>query len=235
MVPLIVNSEKGFNQKQFTKELLKLCKEHKTKNKALAFAFIVYDFEDNTIQDILEKDKLWSALDKISGTSLSVFYINSQNSYYERRQQDIYKEQLRQRSTRAKNGVIEFLRPITLEDTPLDETTRFLKTEFDLDERVKHPFILFFQTNGEEISDHFVIVLKEKELEKAFLEIRTQIEFAVNSVSKVESEFYGNHNEIFNLIKDGVKGGNAWEFINKKLLSQISIGAIIALVKTIAH
>jgi hypothetical protein len=134
--------------------------------------------------------------------------------------------------------LIECLIPVTLEATPeatpLDQTIIFIKEEFGISENIKHPFILFFQTDGENIIDSFVVKLKQEELEKAFLELKRLIKNAVNSLIKVTPENYENHKELFNLIRTGVQGGNAIEYVNNKVLSKIGIGTIIALIKTIA-
>lgn len=224
MVPIVINSGNQFDEESFKDYLLNLCKQHKAEQRALAFAFIVYDFDDHTINQIIKKEDYWNSLDKISGKFLSVFYINSQDSYYKRRQQEI----------NSKKGYISLLVPITLKPTPLDNVIGFVKKEFDLEDNLKHPFVLFFQTDGEDISDFFVVALKQDKLEEAFLELRDHIKKAVDSLSKVKPEYFKNHQEIFNLIKDGVGNGKFYDFVRKKITSKIGIGTIISIIKLIA-
>lgn len=234
MVPIVLTQEGSFDEEGFKNYLLNICKKHKQQQRALAFAFLVYDFEDNTIQQIIENKKYWSALDKISGHSLSVFYINSQDTYYTRRQREIYNEEIETQRRSVAKGYMQMMRPITLKATPLDESVCFLKKEFKLEENLRHPFVLFFQTDGEEIFDSFVVALKSEKLEDAFLELKRQIVAAVKAVSEVTPDNFKNHQEIFNLIKSGVKSGNTGHFIKTNVLSKNGIELIFSFIKLIA-
>ncbi len=234
MIPIVANKEQSFDAESFEKYIIETTKMHKEQGRALAFAFIIYDFDNHTINQILKKEDYWSSLDKISGKNLSVFYINSQNEYYKKRQNEIFQEELRQRENNTQDGFMSFLVPITKKPTPLDNAVGLIKTEFSIQDDIKLPAVLFFQTNEEEISDSFLITLKEEKLENAFLELRDHIKNAVDSLSEVKSEYYGNHQEIFNLIKNGVEGGKFNKFVKKKITSKIGIGTIISLVKMIA-
>ena len=200
----------------------------------MAFAFLVYDFDDYTVQQIIENEKYWTTLDKISGHYLSVFYINTQDSYYTRRQKEIYAEEIAAQQRAAAKGYMQMMRKITLQATPLDKSVNFLKKEFKLEENLKHPFVLFFQTNGEDILDYFAIALKQEKLEDAFLELKRQIESAVESISKVTPDNFKNHQEIFNLLESGVKSGNFGHFVKTKIASKIGIGTITSFIKLIA-
>ncbi len=234
MIPIAITQDGKFDEENFKNYLLDICKEHKEQDRALAFAFIVYDFEDYTIQQIIENKKYWTTLDRISGHYLSVLYINSQDSYYTRRQREIYLEEKAAERRASSSGYMQMMRSITLQSTPLDKSVDFLKKEFKLEENLKHPFVLFFQTDGEVIIDYFAIALKQEKLEDAFLELKRQIEAAVESISHVTPENFKNHNEIFALIESGVKGGNIGHFIKTKVISKIGIGTITSFIKLIA-
>jgi hypothetical protein len=235
MIPIVINENQKFDENNFKDFLIQTCKQHKIEGRALAFAFIVYDFDNHTINDILEKKNYWNTLDKISGKTLSVFYINSQDSYYNQRQEEIYQDELQQRERNSQSGTISFLVPITRKPTPTDNAIGFVKSEFKLDYNIKTPFVLFFQIdNDDNISDSFIVVLKQDRLEEAFLELRDHIKNAVESLAKVLPENYINHQEIFNLIKSGVNSGKFYYFINKKVKPKLGIGSIISLVKLIA-
>lgn len=225
---------KGFDEEDFKNYLLGICRQHKNAGRALAFAFIVYDFDDNTIPQIIENEKYWTSLDKISGHYLSVFYVNTQNSYYKRRQREIYQEELAKKRRASEKGYFQEMLPIFMKNTPLEKSIEFLKKEFQLEDKIKNPFVLFFQTDGEDILDCFVIMLKEEKLEDAFLELKTQIKNAVDSLAKVTTDNFKNHQEIFNLIKAGVKGGNFTNFVKTKIIAKIGIGSIISFIKLIA-
>lgn len=235
MVPIALKANKQFEKEEEFKEyLLNLCEQHKIQKKALAFAFIVYDFENQTMKQTLKNKDYWSSLDKISGKYLSVFYINSKDSYYRMRQEQIFNEAIRQKETNYKENCMNFLVPLRLEPTPLDNAIGFIKKEFEINDNLKHPFVLFFQTDGENISDSFVVSLKQEKLEEAFLELRDHIKNAVTSLSEVKEEYFDNHQEIFNLIRSGVENGKFYNLIKKKIVPTISIGTIITLIKIIA-
>jgi len=235
MVPIVINEDQQFDEESFKDFLIQTCRQHKSEGRALAFAFIVYDFDNHTITDILKKQNYWNTLDKISGKTLSVFYINSQDSYYKMRQEQIYQDELRQGDRNSQSGTISFLIPITRKPTPTDNAIGFVKSEFELDENIRTPFVLFFQIDNEDnISDSFIVGLKQDKLEEAFLELRDHIKNAVESLNKVLPENYKNHQEIFNLIKSGIESGKFYDFINKKVKPKLGIGLIISLVKLIA-
>lgn len=234
MIPIAITHDGSFDDDGFNNYLLNICREHKEQHRALAFAFIVYDFDDYTIQQIIENKTYWTALDKISGKYLSVFYINSKDSYYKRRQREIYKEEMAAQARASGKGYMQYLRPITLQDTPLDKSIDYLKNKFNLDDNLKHPFILFFQADGEEIIDYFAISLREEKLEDSFLELKRQIQLAVESISKVTPENFKNHKEIFHLVESGVKSGNVGYFIKKNVVPKIGIGTIFSFIKTLA-
>ncbi|HPB85804.1 MAG TPA: hypothetical protein PLR63_08480, partial [Paludibacteraceae bacterium] len=89
--------------------------------------------------------------------------------------------------------------------------------------------------NDDNISDSFIVGLKQDRFEDAFLELRDHIKNAVESLNKVLPENYKNHQEIFNLIKSGVKSGKFYDFVNKKVKPILrGIETIISLVNLIA-
>lgn len=234
MVPIVVSKDQRFDDDSFKDYILKICKTHKNEQRALAFAFIVYDFDDYTITKILEDKKYWSVLDRLSEQYLSVFYVNSQDEYYTRRQQEIYYEEKQRRAENARKGYISYFVPLSLRATPLDKTIELIKSDFQIDENINHPFVLFFQTQGDTIIDNFIISLKQERVEDAFLELKAHLKHAVEGIKKVTPDNFENHQEIFDLLKGEVKSGEFYDFVSKKVISKLSIGTIISLVKTLA-
>jgi hypothetical protein len=234
MVPIVINDNQYFDDNGFKNYLLNLCQTHKDKQRALAFAFIVYDFDDYTVNQILQDKNYWTTLDKLSGQLLSVFYVNSQNEHYKRRQQEIYLEDLNSQEANARKGNISFFVPLTLKATPLDKTISLIKKDFEIIDDIKHPLVIFFQSDGEEILDYFLVSLKEEKLEDTFLELKSLLKNAVEGIRQVTPDNFENHQEIFDLLKSEVKSGKLYNFINKKVVSKLGIGTIISLLKTIA-
>src|SRR5580704_1457649 len=62
--------------KSFESKMLEICNEHRKEDRALAFAFILYDFENPHLRKILEDRYYWEALNIISGKYLTVFSIH---------------------------------------------------------------------------------------------------------------------------------------------------------------
>jgi hypothetical protein len=58
---------------QFKNEFIEICATHHKQARALAFAFILYDFEHPQIAKMLDDRHYWNALNKISGRYLTVF------------------------------------------------------------------------------------------------------------------------------------------------------------------
>lgn len=232
MVPIVTNGKQYFDEESLKKSIMETCENHKKEGRALAFAFIVYDFENHTIPEILKNKDYWSSLDKISGKRLSIFYINSQDEYYNQRQEEIYQEAQKRMSWNAEKGVMSYLVPITRKPTPTDNAIRYLRKEFEIEENINTPFVIFFQLNNDNyISDSFIVGLKKEKLEDAFLELRNHIRKAVNSLDKVLPENYGNHQEIFNLIKTEVESGKFYIFVNDKIKKNLTLGTLISIAK----
>jgi hypothetical protein len=235
MVPIVINKDNRFDEESFRKFLANIYKQHKSEGRALVFAFIVYDFDNHTITDIIKKKSYWNALDKISGKTLSIFYINSQDSYYKTRQEEIYQEELREKSINSQSGVRSFMVPIIRKPTPTDNAIGYFKSEFELDDNIKTPFVMFFQIdNNDDISDSIIVGLKQDRLEEAFLELKNHIKNAVESLDKVLPENHTNHQEIFDLLKRGVASGSFYDFVNNKVKPKIRANIIITLVRLIS-
>ena len=224
----MVNDNGKFDADNFRDYLAQTCGQRRAEGRALAYAFIVYDFDNHTITDILGQKNYWSALDKGSGKVLSIFYIDSRDSYYEERQKQIHQDALRRvRSSSSK--MLSYLTPVAMEPTPTDNAIGLIKSTFEIDKNIKTPFVIFFQIdNNGDITDSFIVGLKQDRLEDAFLELKNHIRNAVESLNDLLPENYGNHQEIFTLIKQGVEGGKFNDFVSKVVKSKL--GAIETIV-----
>ncbi len=233
MVPIFVKDGERIESDQFVEYILNKCKEHRERNRALAFSFLVYDFEDYTIKKIIEDKDYWTTLDRISGEYLSIFYVNSHDSWYKKRIAEIQEEEnengLELTSTDALAS-----HPSRAKSTPLEKTIELLRNEFKIGGSINHPFIIFFQIDGENIIDFIIVELKEKKIENAFLELKDLIENAVDSVRNVTPDNYENYREIFNLIRNSLSDYRFLNFIANSVLNNKKIITIINLIKTIA-
>lgn len=67
----------GHGLDSFLKRFDAICQEHLKEQRAKAFAFIFYDFADNDLRRILKDQRVFAELDRLSGTKLSIFYLNT--------------------------------------------------------------------------------------------------------------------------------------------------------------
>lgn len=82
MVPIFEQGQGqgiGYMFDSFVKRFIDICEEHLETGRAKAFAFLVYDFENQHIKDILKNQGGFAQLDRLSGKDLSVFYLHSDN------------------------------------------------------------------------------------------------------------------------------------------------------------
>jgi len=176
----------------FTKGIVDLCERHRKENRALAFAFLMYDFQNPQIFKILEDINYWNALNTISGEYLSVYYIHSPENTFG---QDL-----------SLHNAVEhrWLYPID-HRMQLNRVTAMLRNYLAFDEHVRLPVILFFQVEGNLICDYFLIELFEDKMEESFLELKEYLSSAVNRLKMIAPENYGNVQAIFESMKHGVK------------------------------
>ena len=226
MVPIVIDKNREFDEESFKEYFLELCNKHQTQNRALAFAFIVYDFQDHMTQNILENQKYWTSLDIISGKYLSVLYVNSKDEYYKKRQEEIAIENLLQSVEQSNKNNMSLLVPLQ-HPTPLDLANDYLKKNLKIKENIKTPYIIFFQIQNREIIDYFIIELKNEKIEEAFLELKGIIEDAVESIKSVKPDNYENYQEILNLIRNRVENGTIYSFFCRKVIKNIPISIVL--------
>jgi len=176
----------------FDQSIIDVCKKHREDNRALAFAFILYDFENPQIFKILNDRNYWNALNTISGQYLSIYYIHSR--------ENTFGEDLAAISYLEQRG----LYPIEGKYN-LGAVLPMLKRYLELNEDVKNPSILFFQVEGTLISDYFLIELFEEKIEESFLELKAYVSSAVDRLKMIDPENYGNVQPIFESLKQGVR------------------------------
>ncbi len=69
----------GYSFNTFLSRFVNICGEHLENEKAKSFAFILYDFNNDSIKEVLKNQGGFARLDRLSGTDLSVFYIHSES------------------------------------------------------------------------------------------------------------------------------------------------------------
>ncbi|MDI6447707.1 hypothetical protein [Anaerobaca lacustris] len=180
------------SKQDFARSIVDVCRQHRNVRRALAFAFILYDFANPEISKVLNDRDYWNALHTISGKYLSIYYVHSRES--------TFGEDLDAAGDCERRG----LYPV-VGDTHPGVILPILKRYLKPDEEVRNPSILFFQVDDTMISDYFLIELFEERIEDSFLELRTYISSAVDRLKMIDPENYGNLQPIFESLKQGVK------------------------------
>lgn len=181
MVEIYHNSlDKKYGFHSFYENFLEICNGHKDQDRALAFAFILYDFESPQLLKVLRDTDYWRSLNQKSGNYLTVFSIH-------------YKEKVKVRGSHSfspKSGGNNF--------SKLDRSSNQLVRKYFGEINIKYPAILFFQVDKENVTDALLIELDEKKIESAFLELKEYIDSAVQALESILPEYRKNHQEIFN-------------------------------------
>lgn len=67
----------GHGLDSFLARFDEICSAHLAQGRAKAFAFILYDFTNDSIQKILRNQGVFAQLDRLAGRDLSVFYLHA--------------------------------------------------------------------------------------------------------------------------------------------------------------
>lgn len=195
MHTVYINTEgTGSSYNQFEKEFFRICNQHRDEDKAIVFAFILYDFENPQISKILNDADYWLSLNAISGDYLTVFSLHYKPEDTKARLMEIMKAKMSFGTSKEMHTIPTF-------QNPSSETNKLIKKYFGDDIKVKYPSVLFFQTNKETISNYRLIQLDENQLEASFLELKKYIKVAAEALHLVNRENKNNTDELFNRIR----------------------------------
>jgi hypothetical protein len=187
MFPIYLHGPKGAtgcSYEEISSQLSNIC-ENRGSGQALAFAFILYDYESPHISKVLADLDYWNALDKLSGKSLTVFSFHVREQKQYSRTTKIWHRLAGRRPdalTKANSALMKY----------------FGQT-FEM------PALLFFQVLDSKLIGSYLVKLTSKRVEDAFNEITTILKTAVDSISQVTEENRRNAREIFGLIKGDVR------------------------------
>lgn len=156
----------GYSFDEFREHLLEICAEHREEGRALAFAFLLYDFRIPEIAKMLRDEDYWRALDEISGQRLTVF------SFDAREPKKSYKREFRR------------MVPVVAGGDPGMKTQLVLRSYFGLSEQLTLPAVLFFQASRDSINDYRLVRISARRVEDAFNEIRELLEVAAEALEK---------------------------------------------------
>jgi len=198
MYPIILRSEgnkQGYSLEEFDRAFISICQSHRESGRALAFAFILFDYTHPEVRKVLEDQAYWDALDHISGVYLTVFSFH-------------LKSRLKRRTNPRKSN------HGSNHDPGLEDPNRFVDSRFGIKLPRSRPLLLFFQVRDHKISRRFIYELKADSVEIAFSEIRDALVDAVESVEHVLPEYRNNTEEIFREMENSLS--------QRKLLRKLS-------------
>lgn len=193
-------------------DFIDICNNQRNPEIGHVFAFILYDFQNPQILKVLKDRDYWNSLDSISGQYLTIFSINIKP-----------KISIRSRSA-ANNLIFRNMVSVNSFGDPSEAYNSIMNKYFSSSDEFKYPSVIFFQVERDEILDYMMIQLKEKQIEKSYLELQIYIQEVVDTLKQITPENSSNYKEIFNMVRVSV---NSAEFFaktkNKSLgLSHIS-------------
>ena len=218
MYPIYLDSEfEGHDVDSFVKKMTEICGTHKKEGRALAFAFLIYDFKNPQIRKVLQDDIYWDALNEISGATLTVF-----SSHYKAKKHKKIRK-------KYENRGFEYMTAISSFENPNSASNKIAKKYFE-ETKITFPSLLFFQVDDNKVIDSLLIELKEKTIEESALEIQEYIQSAIDGISKVTNENKKNYKEMFDLISQNVSARETKNHI--KRVSK-DAGSVVGLVSSV--
>ncbi|WP_145860817.1 hypothetical protein [Pedobacter suwonensis] len=218
MYPVFNNSSQiGHSADSLQESLIEICNSHRNADRALAFAFILYDFTNPQVSKVLHDSDYWMALNEISGKYLTVFSIHK-SSKSEGESNKLAKPEI----------AMAYMTGFSSVERPELTTDQIITRYFDADFKVEYPAILFFQVDEMEVVDGVMIGLNEEKLEDAYLEIQSYIRSAVKALAKIEPESKGNFQEIFNQLEGNVKQNRNARVIRKFTKKGVNLLGIVS-------
>ena len=192
MYDILLNSQnEEHNFDTFYHRFLSICEEHKQNERAMAFAFILYDFTNPQISKILKDSDYWLSLNEASGRYLTVFSLH-------------YKPEPTYNEFEHDSHSMGFMTSFTSSSNPSQNSNKLIEEYFGRELEVKYPAVLFFQTNSDEIIDYTLIELDERGIEQAFEELQNYIDKAVDALKLITDENKNNFKEIFSNLETRV-------------------------------
>lgn len=216
---------KGLSFNSFKDNLIEICNDHRNNEKALMFALIIYDFENPQLPIILQNEDYWRSLNQISGKYISVFSLN-------------YKKPKKIKKSRSYSDTgskyTSFLTSIPTDLFPSEGTELLINKYFvDKSDKIEYPAILFFQVDNNEVTESFIVELKEEETEKAYLELKEILKVVSQALEKVLPECRNNFDEIYTITKNNIESLKMKTKIKKLSLKLKTIFEIISIVSPI--
>jgi hypothetical protein len=221
MYKIYQNSTKeGYEFDSFQDKMIQICNQHRDEKRALAFAFILYDFENPQMWKILEDTQYWFALNKITGEYLTVF--------------SLHLEKERQKSKRNySSGQLSVYKlfPVSTTNNPSIGSDELIKKYFGDDIKINYPAILFFQVDNNTIIDSLLVDLKEEMIEPAYHELKEYLKSSVDALKKIKPENRDNIKEIFDCLDRNVESTKTIRKVKRVIKNAGNLVGLISSIK----
>lgn len=214
------SKDEGHNFHSFKNKMIEICNQHKNENRALAFAFILYDFENPHLWKVLNDYKYWIALNEISGKYITVFSLN-------------YKKKVKKKlKTGLDNKVdMQYLTRVSVNENLSQNTNELISKYFGSDFIIKYPAILFFQVNDNNVVDSLLIELKEDKIEDSFLELKEYFKSSVKALQRITPENKNNYTEIFDQLEGNIESTRYIKKVNRSIKNSGTFLGLISSIK----
>lgn len=213
------SKQEDHNFDSFREEMMKICSRQKEEQRALAFAFILYDFENPHLWKVLNDNQYWLALNEISGEYLTVFSLNYKEKKEIKKKFDI------------RSRVAYRLSTVTTTSNPSIAIEELVYKYFGENISVSYPAILFFQVDNEVVIDSLLIELKEELIEPAFNELKEYFKISVEALKQIKPENRNNSKVVFDRLERKVKSTSQIKKIKRAIKNGGNIIGLISSVK----
>lgn len=198
MYPILYPNNTHGDASQISEYILNVCKKHRKEHRALVFAFIISDMANPHVNKMLRDPDYIQALHEISGKYITIFFLT-----------DSYVDQTLNSAKKSNSMWLELgVEPVNALPSIRPKELASILIEQEL---TSSPSILFFQVEDNIVTDYFTTALRENRIEDGFLEVKSIITTAVESLDKVKEENRTNSKELFALLKTGIGSSEFWK------------------------
>jgi hypothetical protein len=221
MVPIYLNGRnEDYSFQSFHENMIKICNEHINDGRALAFAFILYDFTNESLVKALQNKVNWKALHELSGKYLTVFSIHTKG-----------RQRVRANNPASDNRFTQYMTTISSYESPKESENLLLKKYFKSD--VKFPAILFFQVDKLKVIDSVIFELEAQGEDNIYYEMKNYIIAAVKALQNIPEGSNEDNLDIFRELKGNVNQVQAKKNYKKVGKKVMQIGEILALISSL--
>lgn len=198
---------RGIAAHEFSEHFLEICEQHRREHRALAFALLLYRLEDASLIKTLQDEAYWNALDEMAGRFVTVYVF-----YSPMRLPKSPDDPWREKDVEEASAALELL-----------------QQHFSFGQRLNLPCMLFFQVQGNEVTDSYVVPLSQLSIEATFSEVREILDVTRRAVEKVRPENKNNAQEIFSLIRGELKDHHLARIITEGGKTFLSISKFVGM------